>query len=509
MSLDQYQKAWKAEASQVKVSFDANVLSKEVWKSRESFRSLIFWRDVREVGTSLVMIPIWFVLGSIIPVPWTWWLTVPVLLWIAGFMLVDRKRHPQSPSGPGEPLLFYVTESLTQVEHQIWLLRNVFWWYLLPPSLSLMAFFLHVSWNSSSNGLEFAFVAGFFALFLVVVYGWIYRINQRAVHDQLEPRRQHLMKLVANLESESDATDSDDIMELVSSLAGTDPNAGLSPNWATWSENWNRIIPSWREVALILVPTLIGAYCGFRYSLPDMGPVFFQSVVAAVIPFEVMFFGLWYLSSRRHKGQPLTATCKVRPGAPAIVTIAMILVISALAFAAIFSFVGAARSHRGYELIGSAPSTSPFTEVRFEDEQVIVTYDGIAYQWLEIDGIKVKEIVSSAKSRFGKNWQKRVAEDMLDVLLGMDYEPKTTVTLRLLDLETKETCVFEKALMTQENRQAIYWNRAHADDEADANDDDESVSDLPIDERLRARLAGQRQVRWHELIISLVFGRLI
>ena len=85
MSLDKYQQAWKAEASQVKVTFDANLLSKEVWKSRETFRSLIFWRDVREVGTSLVMIPIWFVMGNIVPVPWTWWLTVPVFLWIAGF----------------------------------------------------------------------------------------------------------------------------------------------------------------------------------------------------------------------------------------------------------------------------------------------------------------------------------------------------------------------------------------------------------------------------------------
>jgi hypothetical protein len=358
MSLDKFQQAWKAESSQVRVTFDADLLSKEVQKSHERFRSLIFWRDVREVGLSVVMIPAWFVLGNIIPVPWTWWLTVPVLLWIGGFMLVDRKRHPQSPSDPGEPLLYYANESLNQVEHQIWLLRNVFWWYLLPPSLSLMAFFLHVAWNSSSNGWEFTLVAGASGLFLLVVYGWVYWINQRAVRDQLEPRRQHLEKLLANLEGESGVADSDDLMDLVSSLAGTDNNAGLSPNWAIWSENWNRIIPSWREVALIIVPTLVGAFCGFRYPLADAGPVFFQSVVAAVIPFEIMFFGLWYLSARRHKGQALTGTDVARPGAPAIVTIAMILLISVLAFAAIFSFVGAVRSRHGPELNGKPKHSS-------------------------------------------------------------------------------------------------------------------------------------------------------
>ena len=141
MSLDKYQQAWKAEASQVQVTFDADLLSKEVQQSHDTFRSMIFWRDVREVGTSLVMIPIWFVMGIGMSLPWTWYLTVPALLWIAGFMLVDRRLHPQRPSDPGEPLLFYVKESLAQVEHQIWLLRNVFWWYLLPPSISIKAFF--------------------------------------------------------------------------------------------------------------------------------------------------------------------------------------------------------------------------------------------------------------------------------------------------------------------------------------------------------------------------------
>ncbi|MEZ6034926.1 MAG: hypothetical protein R3C17_17680 [Planctomycetaceae bacterium] len=483
MSPDKYQQAWKAEASQVKVTFDANLLSKEVWKSRENFRSLIFWRDVREVGTSLVMIPVWFVMGNFIPVPWTWWLSVPAFFWIAGFILVDRKRHPQAPSGPGEPLLFYVNESLTQIEHQIWLLRNVFWWYELPPSVSMMAFFLHVAWNSSSTWWEFVLVAGGCGLFLFVIYGFIYWINQSVVRNQLEPRRQHLMKLVANLEGENAAADSADIMELVSSLAGTDQNAGLSANWATWSQNWNRIIPSWREVPYILVPTLAGAYCGFRYSMPEAGPVFFQSVVAAVIPFEIMFFGLWYLSYRRHKGQPLTATGTVRPNAPAIVILVMILLMSALAFAAVFSFVNGAGSRSG-----NAHNTSPFTEVNFEGEQVIVTCDGTAYQWLEIDEIKVEDIVASAKKQFGGAWQKRIREDLVEVLWGMGHKPGSTVKLHLQDFKTKKDIVFEKAPMTKANRDAI---KAESD-ASGSNEIAERVDgDVTVDAKTRARLVGR------------------
>lgn len=341
MNLDKYKQAWKAESSKIRVRFDADRLSKEVWQSHERFRSTIFWRDVREVGTSLVMVPIWIVLGVVTPVPWTWYLTVPALLWVAGFMLWDRKCHPQEPSGPGEPLIFYVTEALAQVEHQIWLLRNVFWWYLLPFSMSIMAFFLHMSWKSSDTWWGFAILSAFFGLFLLVIYGWIYRLNQRAIRDTLDPRRRDLVKLVESVEDNSDPSDSGDIMELVTSLSASDQSAGLSANWATWSENWNRIIPSWRHVAIILVPTLAGAYCGFQYPLDDMGPVFFQSVVAAVIPFEIAFFSLWYLSHRRHRGQPLTGTGPSRPNAPAIVTIVMIVVISMLAVAALIACVAA------------------------------------------------------------------------------------------------------------------------------------------------------------------------
>jgi hypothetical protein len=51
--------------------------------------------------------------------------------------VLDRRRHPQKPPEPGEPLVKTVQDSLNQVDHQIWLLRNVAWWYLLPPGLAV------------------------------------------------------------------------------------------------------------------------------------------------------------------------------------------------------------------------------------------------------------------------------------------------------------------------------------------------------------------------------------
>ena len=109
------------------------------------------------------------------------------------------------------------------------------------------------------------------------------------------------------------------------------------------------------------------------------------------------------------------------------------------------------------------PKLSPFTDVQFERDQVIVTYADQTYQWLELDGHKVEEIVASSKQQFGSRWQKRISEDLVEVLWGLNHKPGKTVKLRLLDLKTKEETVAENAPMTEENRSTVYAKRLKAE----------------------------------------------
>jgi hypothetical protein len=204
MEPDKYQQAWQAQTSETRVTADADLLLKEVQGSRRKFRAVIFWRDVRELVVGFVLIPVWFCLGIAIPVPWTWWLTVPVLVWMTGFMLVYRKRHVTKPSKPDEPLFACVKNSLAEVEAQIWLLRNVFWWYLLPPFISISAFLVQMGWLMRARGGVAAFgnVVGL-EVTVAVVYGALYFANQYAVRSQLEPRRRELRTLLASLGDET------------------------------------------------------------------------------------------------------------------------------------------------------------------------------------------------------------------------------------------------------------------------------------------------------------------
>src|SRR4029077_18472047 len=112
MDPDKYQQAWQAQSSHTRVTVDADLLRKEVQRNQREFRATIFWRDFREVGVALLLLPLDFYLGFHLALPWTWWLSVPAAVWVAGFILVDRMRHTQKPSEPGDPLLKIATESL-------------------------------------------------------------------------------------------------------------------------------------------------------------------------------------------------------------------------------------------------------------------------------------------------------------------------------------------------------------------------------------------------------------
>ena len=199
MDPDDYQQAWQEHTSQTRVSVDADLLLKEVQRNQEDLTATIFRRDFVEIGVGLLLLPLWFYLGVKFSLPWSWYLGVPAILWSIGFFLVDCFYYRPAPAHPSEPLLNSARESLAQVEHQIWLLRNIFWWYILPFTLAALAFFVHVTWLLSRSWLYLLDLV----LFVAAVDIVIFFMNQRAVDRQLEPRRRELLALLASLGAES------------------------------------------------------------------------------------------------------------------------------------------------------------------------------------------------------------------------------------------------------------------------------------------------------------------
>jgi hypothetical protein len=200
MDSDDYKQVWQ---TQSRLTIDTELLVNEVRRNQQQFTTMLFWRDVREVGICVLLVLLWFYVGAKLALPWTWYLIVPALLWVGGYMLADRFRHKRQPLDPAEPLQHRVKNSLAQIEQQIRLLRSVHWWCLLPMAPPLLAFQIHVTWQIHDRLAHWwMFLASHVAI-VAIVFAGVYWLNQQAIRRSLEPRRQELQKLLQSLEDET------------------------------------------------------------------------------------------------------------------------------------------------------------------------------------------------------------------------------------------------------------------------------------------------------------------
>ena len=200
---DNYQQAWRAHSTRMRVTVDADSLLNAVQLDQQFIRATIIFDYVSEIGTSLLMLPVWIYMGVTMALPWTWYLMVPVCIWSIGFTLVVRARQKRKPSEPGGQLLRSVKESLALVEREIWWTRNVSWWFHLPTAIAMLAFLAHVAWLDTRGWWETLGPTLGPMLLVVVLYGATYFLNQRSLRTQYEPRRQELLTLLASLRDET------------------------------------------------------------------------------------------------------------------------------------------------------------------------------------------------------------------------------------------------------------------------------------------------------------------
>ena len=192
MSFDELKKVWQQQDSAGHVMVESNALLKLVRRNQQTMDSTIFWRDVWEVVCALLMVPVWILMGLGMDLPWTWYLTIPAFLWLAGYLVLNRRIQRRHALNPGDSLRESVEISLVQVDHQIHRLKNVLWWYLLPFATTISIFLLHVGRLDTLAAIA-------------VLYWAVYLLNQRAVHRNWQPQRDELQALLDSL-SEADST---------------------------------------------------------------------------------------------------------------------------------------------------------------------------------------------------------------------------------------------------------------------------------------------------------------
>ena len=198
MNFEDLQKAWQSQDAGAMVTINADVLLKEVRRNQQHFRATIIWRDVREVGVAAIMTWL-FLHWAICDREWSLYLLAFACFAVGMFMLADRWLQRKKRPVTNDSVRSCVEASLIQVNHQIWLLRNVFWWYLLPIQVGLGALILSVVWQARFAGLAVIIGLTAFALVCGLICWGVYRLNQFAVRKSLEPRRQELETLLSSL----------------------------------------------------------------------------------------------------------------------------------------------------------------------------------------------------------------------------------------------------------------------------------------------------------------------
>lgn len=171
---------------------DVAALVKAARRKHRKFQRTILWRDFREVVVALVLIPIFLPSALKAHAPWTSFLIVLALLFVSGFLVIDRLRRRGMKASPGATMVDALAQALRDVEHQIWLLRNVLWWYIGPLAGALIIHDAYRLLSEHSSLSRFLVSLGF----NVLIGCWVWNLNQRAVKRDLEPRRDDLQKLL-------------------------------------------------------------------------------------------------------------------------------------------------------------------------------------------------------------------------------------------------------------------------------------------------------------------------
>src|ERR1017187_6746283 len=169
MNFEDMQKAWQSQDGGAKVTISADALLKEVRRNQQRVRE------------------------------WSLYLLALACAGVGMFMVADRWLQRKKQPVMKDSVRSCVEASLTQVSHQIWLLRNVFWWYLLPIQVGLAALIGSVAWQARVAGLAVIMGLMGYAVACGLLFWGIYHLNQSAVRQSLEPRRQELETLLSSL----------------------------------------------------------------------------------------------------------------------------------------------------------------------------------------------------------------------------------------------------------------------------------------------------------------------
>ena len=198
MNDDELKKLWQQQPLR-KPDVSSEQLISAMQKQTSQLRRTLLARDVGELVACAVVIIIFGIyyftlsqtplsrLGDLI--------VIGSSIFIAWKLVHARRSNPPAP--PGATVVESLRAELNAVRAQSRLLRSVLWWYLLPLGIGIFA----CTWGSFGGGFGSLVFEIVYAIAVIALYVWIYRLNQTARAKQLLPVEAQLESLIRSAET--------------------------------------------------------------------------------------------------------------------------------------------------------------------------------------------------------------------------------------------------------------------------------------------------------------------
>jgi hypothetical protein len=195
--LDQdLKKLWQELSGQEVVIIESKELVGDLKARVNSMEAAIEKRDRTEIQAAGLVIVIFSLAGYF--VPWNLskvgaFLLIPFALLVI-WMLKSVKKYKTVDFS--QPLNQYIQNYLEYLKKERQLLRNILYWYILPGVIPAILFVIGFGSGSVSKLLT--------VIFILVVNGYVYRLNQRTVRKLFNPLIQDMEQMVEKLKNEQE-----------------------------------------------------------------------------------------------------------------------------------------------------------------------------------------------------------------------------------------------------------------------------------------------------------------
>ncbi len=207
---EQLKRAWQSQFSGRRPALNEGLILQQFRRHQHDFRFSLYGADLLMVvlGCALLGVTGYGVYLSARWAAWAAWGMLLMLLPIGGFtvsIIIDRLRHLHRHPWRDTSIKACAESMLAEINHRIWLCRNVVWWFILPVIFIADAGFrCYVAWNTSSiTGATDAVSLIAPALVEAVITGAvIYFLFRWLVAKNFQARKRELEQLLLSLKSE-------------------------------------------------------------------------------------------------------------------------------------------------------------------------------------------------------------------------------------------------------------------------------------------------------------------